>query len=107
LAVLISQDFGAQIIGTKEVFVTVTSKLGDSETYWLKGGAWPCLTTAGDISIYHAIIYYNTKLLGSKPHPFSNNGELEIRTTGDTLIASYSSYSTGKILYDTVAVIPK
>jgi len=106
LAILVSQDFGAQIIGAKAVFVTVTSNLGDSETYLLKGGYWPCETRAGDVSIYRAIIYYNTKLLGSKPYPFSNNGELEIRPTGDTLIASYSSYSTGKMLYDTVAINP-
>jgi hypothetical protein len=107
LAVMVSQDFGAQIIGNKYVFATVTSKLGDSETYWLKGGYWPCETRITDVSIYRSIIYYNTKPLGSPPSAAPNNGELEINTLGDTLIASYDSYSTGNVLYDTVAIIPK
>jgi len=107
LAVAVSQAYGAQIIGTKPVLVTVTSGLGDSETYLLKNNFWPCEIIAIDISIYRSVIYYNTKPIGSKPHPYPNNGELEIRTTGDTLIASYNSYSTGKMIYDTVAIIPK
>ena len=107
LAVVVSQELGAQIIGDKNVSVTVTSKLGDNESYILKGGSWPCFTHASDISTYQAIIFYNTKSLGNPPHAFPNNGELEIKTTGDTLIASYLSYSTGKTLYDTVAVVPK
>lgn len=107
LAVMVSQDFGAQIIGSKNVFVTVTSKFGDSETYWLRGGDWPCETRITDVSIYRSIIYYNTKPLGNPPPAAPNNGELEINTLGDTLIASYDSYSTGNVLYDTVAIIPK
>jgi hypothetical protein len=107
LAVLVSQEFGAQIIGNKDVFVTVTSKFGDSETYLLNNGFWPCQTIVADISIYKTVIYYNSKPLDRKAKAIPNNGELEIRTTGDTLIASYNSYSTGKMIYDTVAIIPK
>ena len=107
IAVLVSQEFGAQIIGNKDVFVTVTSKFGDSETYLLNNGFWPCQTIVADISIYKTVIYYNSKPLDRKAKAIPNNGELEIRTTGDTLIASYNSYSTGKMIYDTVAIIPK
>jgi len=107
LAVMVSQNFGAQIIGSRPVCVTVTSNFGDTETFLLKSGFWPCETRAVDISIYRAIIFYNSTPLGGPSYPFPNNGQLEIRTTGDTLIASYISYCSGDTLRDSVAVIPK
>lgn len=110
LAINVSSRFdfsGAPVIGGKPVFVTATSKLGDSETYWLKGASWPCQTIADDTEHYSAIIFYNTTPLGYPVYPFPNNGHLEIRTTGDTLVASYVSYCTGNIVRDTVALLPK
>lgn len=107
LAIIVSQNFGAQIIGSKPVCVTISSNFGDSETFLLKSGFWPCETRAVDVAIYRAIIFYNSKPLGGPPYPFPNNGQLEIRTTGDTLIASYISYCSGDTLRDSVAVIPR
>jgi hypothetical protein len=107
LAVQVSQKFAAAIIGTNPVYVTVTSKFGDRETYWLTAGFWPCESRAVDIDIYRAVIFYNTEPLGGPPYPFPNNGQLEIRTTGDTLIASYMSYCTGNTIRDTVAILPR
>jgi len=107
LAIIVSQNFGAQIIGSRPVYVTVTSNFGDTETFLLKSGFWPCETRALDVSIYRAIVFYNSTPLGGPPYPFPNNGQLEIRTTGDTLIASYISYCSGDTLRDSVAVIPR
>ncbi len=107
LAVSVSQEFGAQIFGSDPVYATVTSKFGDSETYWLRSGFWPCETRVSDIDIYHAVIFYNSKPLGLPLYPFPNNGQLEIRTTGDTLEAFYVSYSTLDTLRNTVALIPR
>lgn len=107
LAVIVSQAFGAQVIGSNPVYVNIKSKFGDSETYWLKGGAWPCESNAVDVAIYRAIIFYNTTDLGGPPYPFPNNGQLEIRSTGDTIVASFHSFCSGNILTDTVAVLPR
>jgi hypothetical protein len=103
IAIIISQEFGAQIIGTSDVFVTITSKLKDSEKYLLSGKPSPCEIWLVDYAIYKSMINYNKQAV-DKPTP--NNGQLEIRLTGDTLLASFRSFSTGKILYDSLAIIP-
>lgn len=107
LAVMVSQNWGAQIIGDKPVTVTIRTMFGDTESYLLKNGFWPCESQAVDVEIYRAIISYNSLPLGGPPYPFPNNGELEIRTTGDTLIASYLSLCSGDTLRDSVAIVPK
>lgn len=107
LVIIVSQAFGAAIIGANPVYVTTTSKFGDSETYWLRGGSWPCESRATDVEIYRAVIFYNTAPLGGPPYPSPNNGLLEVRTTGDTLVASYVSYCTGNTIRDTVAILPR
>jgi hypothetical protein len=103
VTVIVSQEFGAQIIGTSDVFVTITSKLKDSETYLLSGKPLPCEVSLVDYAIYRTMINYNKQTV-NKPTP--NNGQLEIRLTGDTLVASFRSFSTGKILYDSLPIIP-
>ena len=107
LAVTVSQEMGAQIIGDKPVTVMVRTMFGDTESYLLRSGFWPCEMRAVDVEIYRAITTYNSVPLGGPPYPFPNNGQLEIRTTGDTLMASYVSYCSGDTLRDSVAVIPK
>jgi hypothetical protein len=95
IAVTISNFFGlsnAEPIGSKPVFVTVTSRLGDSETFLLQKGFWPCEMRQTEVEIFRTIIFYSTSPLCSPVYPFPNNGHREIRTTGDTLIASYLSY---------------
>lgn len=107
LGVIVSQNFdasGAPVVGIKPVYVKVTSKLGDSEIYLLKGGFWPCEARITDVEILRSLIFYNTY---SVNFPSPDNGQLEVRSTGDTLIASYISYCTGDTLRDTVAVLIK
>jgi hypothetical protein len=107
LAIIVSQNFGAQIIGNKPVYVTISSNLGDTETFFLRSGFWPCETRAVDVEIYRAIIIYSSTPCGGPPYPYPNNGQLEIRATGDTLSASYISYCSGDTLRDSVAIIPR
>lgn len=109
LTVNVNQPFdfsGVPVIGNKPVYVTITSKFGDRETYLLKSGLWPCETVVGEDEIFHAVIFYTYSLsLPSIPTP--ENGLLEINSIGDTLIVSYRSYCSGNTLRDTVAILPK
>lgn len=97
-------DSGKPIIFDKPVYVTINSRLGDEETYWLKSGSWPCQIRATDIEFFYGIVFYNTYKVGNAS---PNNGQLEINISGDTLIASYKSYCTGNVVMDTIAILPK
>jgi len=94
------------IITNQSVVVKVTSKFGDIEYYVLDPGYWPCESRGGDVQVFHSVIFYVYSLDSpSIPHP--NNGFLEIKPTGDTIIASIKSFSSSDTLRDTVALLPK
>ena len=110
LAIEVDQNFNANsepVIGNKQVLVLITSKFGDRETYLLKKGNWPCYLYIVDKEFFLSLIQYNSIPLGNPSFPVPENGLLDIRTTGDTLIASYKSYCSGDTLRDTVAILPK
>ncbi|MDP4197144.1 MAG: hypothetical protein Q8940_18995 [Bacteroidota bacterium] len=107
IAVVISAKYdynGSPLIYDKPVYVTITTGFGDKETYWLKGKLLPGQTKLIDIEIFHGLISYNTFYVS---HPSKEDNFLEIRPTGDTLIASYQSYCSGNIIKDTVVILPK
>jgi hypothetical protein len=106
LAVILSQPFGAQLFGSNQVYVNIKSGFGDNETYCLNSGFWPCETRAVDIEIYRTLIPYAVPLRGQS-YPFPNNGQLEVRPSGDTIIASFVSYCTNKHLADSAAILPR
>ena len=110
LAIEVDQNFNANsepVIGNKQVLVLITSKFGDRETYLLKKGDWPCQSYIIGKEFFLSLIQYNSIPLGNPSFPSPENGLLDIRTTGDTLIASYKSYCSGDTLRDTVAILPK
>jgi hypothetical protein len=94
------------VINGKSVIVTITSKFGDREDYNLKSGYLPCETRVGDNEIYRSMVTYAYGL-GSPSQPFPNDGILEIRPTGDTLVASFKSFCSGDTLRDTAIISPK
>ncbi|HEX2983175.1 MAG TPA: hypothetical protein VHO28_06490 [Ignavibacteriales bacterium] len=105
LAIIVSQTFNAgykPVIDGKPVYVTITSKLGDSEKYLLKSKIWPCQTLIDNVEWLSEIIDYNTYQPNENHSPLHNNGLLEIRSSGDTLIASYKSYCSGNVLFDMI-----
>ncbi len=103
LCLIVSSEYfktGNPVIWNKPVEVTVTSMLGDEETYLLKGNFWPCEIRPTDFEIFRSTIFYKTY-----NQPFKNNGQLEINNEGDTLIANYKSYCTNLFVKDTVYIL--
>ncbi|MDP4197435.1 MAG: hypothetical protein Q8940_20475 [Bacteroidota bacterium] len=97
-------SLGIPFILDKPVYVSIKSGSGDQETFLLDGKLLPGQTLETDREYLKCVIPYSVNHSNS---PGFENNLLEIRPTGDTLIASYRSYCTNAIIEDTVAIIPK
>ncbi|MCU7492669.1 MAG: hypothetical protein HF308_15465 [Ignavibacteria bacterium] len=97
-------SFDEPLIYGKPVYVSIKSGSGDQETFLLDGKSLPGETRLVGIQIFRIIIPYSVD--HSNP-PVLGNNLLEIRPTGDTLIASYRSYCTNAVVEDTAVIIPK
>ncbi|MCU7525910.1 MAG: hypothetical protein ACM3UR_14900 [Bacteroidota bacterium] len=97
-------SFDAQLLSGKPVYVSIKSGSGDQETFLLDGKLLPGQIIIEGSEYFHSVIPYSVD--HSNP-PVLGNNLLEIRPTGDTLIASYRSYCTDAAIEDTAVIIPK
>ncbi|HEX2867351.1 MAG TPA: hypothetical protein VHO03_09935 [Ignavibacteriales bacterium] len=97
-------SFDARLIFDKPVYVSIKSGSGDQETFLLDGKLLPGQIIIEGREYFKSIIPYSIDHSNS---PVLGNNLLEIRPTGDTLIASYRSYCTNAIVKDTAVIIPK
>lgn len=97
-------SFNEPLIFHKPVYVSVKSGSGDQETFLLDGKLLPGETRVPEIEIFRSVIPYSVD--HSNP-PVLGNNLLELRPTGDTLIASYRSYCTNAVIEDTAVISSK
>lgn len=97
-------SLGIPLIYGKPVYVSIKSGSGDQETFLLDGKLLPGQIIATDREYFKYVIPYKVAQSNS---PNLGNNLLEIKPTGDTLIASYRSYCTNVIVADTAAITPK